>query len=184
MGNRRNRGSSFHLRSEVNAFQYNGTTNGSTELSEQVSLLQRLVRDLDYWRSDPIAPTDHVLVTNPGRTVGQSVMNVAHWCITIWPDIPYILNIPNFFNATLWSYVDYNQCSQQWGWRLWDQDRLKDRGLLRPDDYFHPADLVNSTDAERLCSESSAELHCGKAQKACCEDQLSDIDRAIKARCL
>lgn len=38
----------FHLRSEVNAFQYNRTTNGSTDLSEQPSLLQRLVRDLDH----------------------------------------------------------------------------------------------------------------------------------------
>ena len=148
MGNRRNKNSSFHLRSEVNAFQYNGTTNGSTELSEQPSLLQRLVRGLDYWRLDPNAPTDHVLVTHLGRTVGQSVMNVPHWYITIWPDIPYDLNIPDFFDDTLWSYIDFNQYNQQWGWCLWDQDRLKDRGLLRPDDYFHPADLVNSTDAE------------------------------------
>ena len=174
----------FHLRSEVNTFQYNGTTNGSTELSEQPSLLQILVRDLDYWRLDTNAPIDYVLVTNLGRIVGLLVMNVAHWYITIWPDIPYDLNIPNFFDVTLWSYIDYNQYNQQWGWRLWDQDRLKDRGLLRLDDYFNPADLVNLTDAERLCSKSFAELHCEEAQRACYEAQFREIDRAIKARCL
>lgn len=51
-----------HIRAEVNAVQRNRIAGASSDdLTDQPLLLQKKIRDLDYWRSEPHLPTDHLL---------------------------------------------------------------------------------------------------------------------------
>ncbi|KAL2058976.1 hypothetical protein ABVK25_000268 [Lepraria finkii] len=54
-----------HIRAEVNAVQRNRIAGASSDdLTDQPLLLQKKIRDLDYWRSEPHLPTDHLLVVD------------------------------------------------------------------------------------------------------------------------
>ena len=167
----------FHLRSEVNTFQYNRTTNGINDLSTQSFLLQRLLTDLDHWRSDPDAPTDHVLVSNLRRPPNLAI----HTWPAIWPTTPMLANYHTYHESR---YMIEHQHNQKWGWQLWDASRLRRLNLYRPFYYMRLMNLNGLTNFEILEKMDEVKFVCETAQRTCYEAQFSEIDRTIKARCL
>lgn len=121
----------FHLTTQVNAFQYNRIAGTPDDLRNQNLLLQRLVMDLDNWHADPENPRDHLLVTNL-----QGFQREPYSCHDpVWPDNPLAVGSNNVEPADL---NDLHRVERQWGWCMWDLERLESCG---------PIFLSNSTRA-------------------------------------
>ncbi|KAL2044987.1 hypothetical protein N7G274_002762 [Stereocaulon virgatum] len=164
----------FHLRSEVNTFQYNRTTNSTNDLSTQPFLLQRLLTDLNHWRSGPDASLDHVLVGN----LRQPNVTMHMWPI-VGPTMPMLSSYDAYYESL---YTIEHQNDHKWGWQLWDSSRLRYRHLYRPHYYLQSMDLDGLTHFEILQKMKHIKCVCETAQRTCYEAQFSEIDRTIKAR--
>ena len=124
----------FHLASLMNIFQYEYHEQGKPSYSSsRRGLLQRLIKDLDYWREDKETSVNHLLVAElrPGLLCYSRDSLLAH--------------------------------RDQWGFGLWDTERLNKRGL-KPDlqqDHsedlsdkaFQECEVVQSTDIDRWVAE-------------------------------
>jgi hypothetical protein len=137
------------LRSEVNTFQHNRTTNGTNDLSTQPFLLQRLLTDLDHWRSDSDAPTDHVLVSNLRRQLNVAMRT---WPAA-WPTMPMLSDHDAYYETLC---MNDHQHNQKWGWQLWDSSRLSCLHLFRPYYYLRTMDLWSDS-ARDLAKEGGSE---------------------------
>ena len=169
----------FHVRAEVNRFQYHRVAGAEAgeDLGEQDLLLQRLVRDLDYWNEDPHLPTDHFLVVD----FFHPAIEAAHRVSTVWTDIPSPANEPNITSgpnctmalqlAQMIAYQNY----ESWGWSMWDSARASKRGILAG-----PPMLArnNHTDMWDLIEDDWKRVQ--TANYGCYEDQFDEVDGAIE----
>ena len=119
----------FHLITKVNAFQYNRIAGISDDLRNQNSLLQRLVLDLDNWHRDPEDPKDHLLVTNLWISHGDP--NLRH--DPEWPGNPLEVASKNIEPVDLTGLRD---ARPQWGWCMWDVQRLSACGFIGLPDHI------------------------------------------------
>ncbi|KAM0803491.1 hypothetical protein BDR22DRAFT_886328 [Usnea florida] len=102
----------FHLACLMNTLQYEYQEQGKPSYSSsRPGLLQRLMKDLNYWREDKETPVNHLLVAElrPGLLENSRESLLAH--------------------------------RDQWGFCLWDVERLSTRGLKPASQQAHSGDL-------------------------------------------
>ena len=110
----------FHLACLMNNFQYECQEQGKSSYSSlRPGLLQRLMKDLDYWREDKEHPVNHLLVAE-----------LKHGLLD-YSSQPILVR------------------RVQWGFGLWDVERLNTRGLKPGSQQANSEDL--SDKAFREC---------------------------------
>ena len=116
----------FHLACLMNIFQYEHQEQGKPSYSgSRRGLLQRLIKDLDYWREDKETPVNHLLVAElrPGLLDYSRESFLAH--------------------------------RDQWGFGLWDVERLNARGLKPDSQQAHSGDLLDKAFRECEIAQST-----------------------------
>lgn len=112
----------FHLAHEVNKVQYLRSCGSDDQLVRQPVLLQRLIRDIDHW--DTGSPEDHVLVASFRRSRYATDYPI------VWNrrrDL-YGASSPNTPRRS--DMQAFQEGHSQWGWCLWDEERLVKRGMI------------------------------------------------------
>ena len=116
----------FQLACLMNIVQYENQEQGKPSHStSRPGLLQRLMKDLDYWREDKETPVNHLLVAE------------------LRPGLLETIREP------LLAHID------QWGFGLWDVERLTARGLKPDLEQAHSGDLVDKAFRECEVAQST-----------------------------
>lgn len=112
----------FHLARQINTLQYHRSSGSEDTLIPQPVLLQRLIRDIDDW--DTGSAEDHVLVASFSQT------SYAHQYPIVWDRVRecYAASTPN--TTYRLAMRAWQAGHPQWGWCLWDEQRLIDRGMI------------------------------------------------------
>ena len=169
----------FHVRAEVNRFQYHRVAGASAgeDLAGEDLMLQRLVRDLDYWNEDPGLPTDHFLVVD----FHQPAIIPARQVSTVWTDVPSLANESNItegpnltMTLQLAQLIGY-QNHEPWGWSMWDSARALKRGILAGTPM-----LARNNDTHMWDRIKDDWDGVWNANQGCYEDQFDEVDRAIE----
>ena len=94
---------------------------------KQPLLLRRLLHDLDHWDPNRHPRGDHVLVASFADTPWYSG---RHYFPVVWNRTRYLLgaSVPNTKPRVL--IQELQRQGPQWGWCLWDEERLFGRGLV------------------------------------------------------
>lgn len=163
----------FHLAHEANRLQYLRSCGSEDELVQQPVLLQRLIRDIDHW--DTGSAKDHVLVASFRQS-----QYAKHYPV-VWNRCRelYGASFPN--TARRFAVQALQEGNPQWGWCLWDEERLVKRGMID----FGYENLVKSW---KMDDESqSAKIYewraaIGWAHSECNAAQYTLLDRRIAAQ--
>ena len=107
-----------YLVSLTNKLQYGGRGDTS-RLKSQPALVQRLIDDLSHWQEDKEYPINFLLVGDLRSGLGWNASPPVSGCSprngeANEADIPWV-PIP---------------CPEQWGWRMWDKERVATRLLI------------------------------------------------------
>ena len=112
----------FHLTAEVNRVQFHRSCGSDDKLFREPVLLQRLIRDIDHW--DPAISEDHILVTALRQT------RYARHEPVVWDRFHHLYDA-SFPNTSHRLQIQvFQEGNPQWGWCLWDETRLEQRGLF------------------------------------------------------
>lgn len=119
----------FHLLQLVNRIQYLRSCGAENQFNRHPLLLHRLIRDIDAW--DPRNPTDHLLLASFAQGSAH-----GHGHGTQYPAVwtrrreMYAASVPN--TARRFAIRAMQGGQEQWGWCVWDEERLVRRGLIDP----------------------------------------------------
>lgn len=163
----------FHLAHEVNSLQYFRLCGSEDRLFQQPVLLQRLIRDIDHW--DAENPQDHVLVA-----AFRQSMYAKHYPI-VWDrsrDL-YDASFPNTRRKVAMQILQNGH--PQWGWCLWDEERLVKRGLIDIE-YENLVKNRNMNDESQTAKIHAWRTVIGGVHRECIEAQYILLDRRISAQ--
>lgn len=114
----------YHLRSEVNKVQFERDADGHIDRSVP-QMIRRLLRDADHWRPNQVGKHDHLLVARFEKPVPRSYKDQ----LPPWVDSPKGTQGPSLLHCPVDCFFNYEP---EWGWRLWDQSRLRKRSHMIP----------------------------------------------------
>ncbi|CAD6568384.1 MAG: hypothetical protein ASARMPRED_001695 [Alectoria sarmentosa] len=163
----------FHLAHEVNRIQYFRSCGSEDRLFQQPVLLQRLIRDIDHW--DTQNPQDHVLVA-----AFRQSLYAKHYPI-VWARVRdlYDASFPNTRRKVAMQILQNDH--PQWGWCLWDEERLVKRGLIDIE-YENLVKNRNMNDESQTAKIHAWRTVIGRVHRECIEAQYTLLDRRIEAQ--
>lgn len=160
----------FHLAHEVNTVQYRRSCASEDELIQVPVLLQRLVRDIDHW--NPASPEDHFLVASFRQT------RYSRQYPVVWNRLRelYGASFPN--TARRLAMHALQEGHPQWGWCLWDEERLVKRGMIDPE-YEDLVKRWKKDDKSQTARIYEWRAIIGRAHRECIDAQYTLLDRHI-----
>lgn len=163
----------FHLAQEVNKLQYLWSCEPADNLLSQPVLLQRLIRDIDHW--DMKSPKDHVLVASFRQTRYTKCYPI------VWerPRDLFDASSPN--TPRRFAIQALQEGHPQWGWCLWDEERLLKRGLIDIE-YEEMCKRWERGDGSLAPTVYERRAVIGWAHEECVRSQYSPLDRRIAAQ--
>ncbi|CAF9902818.1 MAG: hypothetical protein ALECFALPRED_000034 [Alectoria fallacina] len=163
----------FHLAHAVNSLQYFRSCGSEDKLMQQPVLLQRLIRDIDHW--DTQNPKDHVLVADFRQS------RFANHYPIVWDRIRdlYDASFPNTPRTVAMQVLQNGH--PQWGWCLWDEERLVKRGLIDIE-YENLVKNRNMNDENQTAKIHAWRTVIGGVHRECIEAQYTLLDRRIEAQ--
>lgn len=162
------------LRDEVNSVQLDRNESSSV-LEKQPLLIRRLIRDVEYSSTSTNYPSHKVLTVNLGA--GPPYVPPYGWTT---PNLQWDLKErqANLSPRGAWLIHQQQQSldkSEQWGWCMWDRDRLSQCGMLRGRVSQRPQE--GQTAKTTAWMEKTREAH-----KRCVALLQTTVDQRIKAR--
>ena len=187
----------FHLIHKVNTLQYRRSRISSKsekddliqEGQQQPLLLHRLLRDLDNWDPKGNCKTDHVLVAffAPNMCGNYPVVwdRKRYHYEASTGNIPprFIIQVMQVRNPLAMQFRNW-----EWGWRLWDEKRLFQRGMIdfELEEWFQERKdhrKIGMDDDEDLNARiRDREAQIERANSECAGSQYTDMDRKLAAR--
>ncbi len=153
----------FHLTDEVNRLQRLRSCDSNAKLIQAPLLLQRLIRDVDHW--DPESPRDHVLVASFRQRSPASDYPI------VWDRHRENYKASSANTKSRYFIQVLQEGQPQWGWCLWDEERLIKRGMIDLE-YFELTKSGKWDDESHWARIYERRALLGKAHAECVNSQI------------